>query len=313
MTAFRPKDIHPCTVDPSSWSEDVSIQRLFGHLCSGRDFAHDAYMREILEDTDDEGNQRARKRARYDENLSTQSTQNSSLPEDGHAALTLEGKRHLDTQEQTSGLPVPGDEHQKPVDGQSTDSPSLQSFSTLKSQTESKTQNETAGMVDQIKAKREEVRKAHQYLQEHADPNLIHVRPLPPWPPEERPSQNEEDIRTPTHQPSKKLPQDNSDDEDFPSPQLLPAQQQDSQLTDTTFISIPESALLISPPPREEHTRNTSNQIDTHDAEEQHIRNRITARTRARVAAYLAAREDSWVDMSLTSAGNNHAEEEMEL
>ena len=39
-------DIYPCTDDPSTWSENVSIDRLFGHLCSGRTFTHDIYMRE---------------------------------------------------------------------------------------------------------------------------------------------------------------------------------------------------------------------------------------------------------------------------
>lgn len=322
VAAFRPKDIHPCTVDPSSWNEDVSIQRLFGHLCSGRDFAHDAYMRETLEDTDDEGNQRARKRARYDENLSTQSTQDSSVAEGGHATLSLEGDEYLEPQDQISRLPMPAVESQKSFDGQSTHSSSSQTLSPQTNQAKFKNTNRPAD-VDQTKVKRDEVRKAHQYLQEHADPRLIHIGSLPPWPAEEETSQtSEESTRAPTHQSSNEIPQyfnaNNSKDEP-PSLQIHPPQNQDSQLTETTSLSIPESALVISPPPRNEHTtRTTSDQ--NHEHEQEHdangthsMRNRITARTRARIAAYLAAREDSWMDVSLISAGNNHAEEEMEL
>lgn len=320
VAAFHPRDIHPCTVDPSSWNEDVSIQRLFGHLCSGRDFAHDVYMRETLEDTDDENNQPARKRARYDESSSTRSTQDSSLAEDGHAMLSLAEYQPPNPQAQASGLPIPGNESRKPVDGHSTDPPSPQSLPTPKDQSELTCTKQPACIVNQVKAKRDQVRRAHQYLQEHADPNLIRIGPLPPWPEDENPSHNEETIKKPTHEHSDEIPQTHEPNNP-PSPQTHAPQQQDSQLTDTTTLSIPESALLISPPPREEHARNTSGQHNSSSSsssepdlhERQSMRNRITARTRARIAAYLAAQGDSWVDMSLTSAGNNHAEEEVEL
>lgn len=321
VAAFRPKDIHPCTVDPSSWNEAVSIQRLFGHLCSGRDFVHDDYMRGTLEDTDDGGDQRARKRARYAENLSTQSTQASSVAEGGHAALSLEGDGYLEPQDQISRLPMSG-ESQKSFDGQSTLS---SSFQTLSPQTnQAKFQNTTRPAdVDQTKTKRDEIRKAHRYLQEHADPRLIHIGPLPPWPAEKEPSQTSgQSTRAPTHQSSNGTTQDfnpNNSKDEPPTPPIHPPENQDSQLTDTTSLSIPESALLISSPPRDECiTHPTSDQNHEHEHEHnangtQSMRNRITARTHARIAAYLAAREDSWVDVSLISAGNNHSEEEMEL
>lgn len=35
----------PCTVDEGRWSESVSMEELFGHLCSGKEFIHDRYMR----------------------------------------------------------------------------------------------------------------------------------------------------------------------------------------------------------------------------------------------------------------------------
>lgn len=45
MQAFKPKDVFPCTVDERNWNEKFSMEGLFGHLCSGQEFAHDRYMR----------------------------------------------------------------------------------------------------------------------------------------------------------------------------------------------------------------------------------------------------------------------------
>ncbi|KAL2868836.1 putative DNA repair protein [Aspergillus lucknowensis] len=75
VAAFRPRDIHPCIVDPSDWDEDISMQSLFGHLCSGSTFVHDQFMREIVAT---ENGERPRKRARYNPEASTQSTQQSN-------------------------------------------------------------------------------------------------------------------------------------------------------------------------------------------------------------------------------------------
>ncbi|KIW08886.1 hypothetical protein, variant [Verruconis gallopava] len=44
VQAFRPRDVHPCTVDEETWCPDVSMRALFGHLCSGEVFAHDEEM-----------------------------------------------------------------------------------------------------------------------------------------------------------------------------------------------------------------------------------------------------------------------------
>ncbi|PLN85004.1 beta-lactamase-like protein [Aspergillus taichungensis] len=57
VAAFHPKEVFPCTVDPVTWDEDDSMERLFGHLCTGTDFSHDNYMRGT-------SNERQRKRLR---------------------------------------------------------------------------------------------------------------------------------------------------------------------------------------------------------------------------------------------------------
>lgn len=41
---FKPADIYPCSIDETSWTWDVSIESLFGRLCSGTNFAHDHEM-----------------------------------------------------------------------------------------------------------------------------------------------------------------------------------------------------------------------------------------------------------------------------
>ncbi|KAK4939573.1 hypothetical protein LTR10_020179 [Elasticomyces elasticus] len=50
VSVFRPKDICPCTVEPEVWSEEVSMQVLFGDLCSGNEFHFDKESRATVED-----------------------------------------------------------------------------------------------------------------------------------------------------------------------------------------------------------------------------------------------------------------------
>ncbi|KAL4777005.1 hypothetical protein BDW60DRAFT_175287 [Aspergillus nidulans var. acristatus] len=78
VKAFKPRDIHPCTVDPLDWDEDVSMESLFGHLCSDNKFVHDLYMREM---TALENGERPRKRRRRNPESPPQSTQQSTVTE----------------------------------------------------------------------------------------------------------------------------------------------------------------------------------------------------------------------------------------
>ena len=41
MSAFKPADVYPCTVDEEIWNGGVNVKSLFGHLCSGTNFAYD--------------------------------------------------------------------------------------------------------------------------------------------------------------------------------------------------------------------------------------------------------------------------------
>ncbi|KAJ0422295.1 hypothetical protein BJY00DRAFT_300406 [Aspergillus carlsbadensis] len=76
IAAFKPRDIYPCTVDPSEWDEDISMQSLFGHLCSDKKFVHDQHMRDL---TANDRGERPRKRARRDPESSNLSTQQSTI------------------------------------------------------------------------------------------------------------------------------------------------------------------------------------------------------------------------------------------
>lgn len=45
-------DVYPCTVDENSWNESVSMDALFGHLCSAQTFVHDQKMMKLANDLD---------------------------------------------------------------------------------------------------------------------------------------------------------------------------------------------------------------------------------------------------------------------
>ncbi|GAB7351741.1 hypothetical protein MBLNU459_g2325t2 [Dothideomycetes sp. NU459] len=44
VAAFQPKDVYPCTVDHKKWTPEVSMETLFGDLCSTQTFLHDKSM-----------------------------------------------------------------------------------------------------------------------------------------------------------------------------------------------------------------------------------------------------------------------------
>ncbi|KAJ5929018.1 hypothetical protein N7454_006866 [Penicillium verhagenii] len=288
IAAFRPKDIHPCTVDPSSWSENVSIRTLFGHLCSGEVFTHDLHMRETLEMQYDE-ERRARKRARYEDN-STQSTQSSICEE-----LTSDagGKR--------------------------------QSESSITSKT-----------PERIQARHEEIRQAHRYLHDNADPEALQIGPLPSSVPtneegnkndfrtivdsqEEEEEEEEEESLTPRLQPYT----DSFADDGINSDPPLPVSQSYSQIPDsqeTDTLTLPISILAPSSPINLDAALIGDSPPDGESSElglrASAGRQRIMSRLHSRISAYIAASEGSysaWEDHSLVSAGSNHNEEETEL
>ncbi|KAJ5142698.1 uncharacterized protein N7515_001485 [Penicillium bovifimosum] len=292
VAALRPKDVYPCTVDPATWDEHVSIGHLFGHLCSGDDFSHDNHMRQtVANDVDDEGNLRPRKRVRYDVELdpSTQSTQ--------------------ETNSDIEDL-IPG-----PADATQDQGPKEDPPHPLNQAQEA------------ARVRRNEIRRAHHYLQEHADPELFRVNSLPSnWPTEaedrfdrasedgkeevtvlpERSAQDPAAAERPLDPENTTLAKtiDLTDDE-ITSPSTI-MQQADSQQTDVFNLSVSESAF---------DSQELGFVVDELRDPERGPDSLRRSR-QARVAAYLAAREgtySAWREVSLVSAGDNHAEEEIEL
>lgn len=203
----------------------------------------------------------------------------------------------------------------------------------LPSGTNGKNQPESSIMCpipDRVQAKNEEIRRAHRYLLDHADPELLQIGPLPP----SVLTNGEEDSfgTIDDSEPEATTPRQptytnfNNDGANSPRPDnQSPSQLQESQQTDSFTLPISESALAPSSPldaetallaedsspDRGEPTSRSGSGLRASTG-----RQRITSRLRTRVSAYLAAQEGSysaWEDHSLVSAGFNHTEEETEL
>ncbi|EHY58617.1 hypothetical protein HRR83_007337 [Exophiala dermatitidis] len=79
---FRPKDVCPCTVEMESWSEELSMEALFGDLCVEKTFYHDRETRQQVEEWREResiGLASGRKRKREEED-----TQETESQDDDH-------------------------------------------------------------------------------------------------------------------------------------------------------------------------------------------------------------------------------------
>ena len=199
VSAFKPKDVFPCTTDPLSWDENTSIRTLFGHLCSGDQFSHDTHMREII--TNDEELLRSRKRARYEVDSPLQSShQSDSFMESGPRACNS-----FSSEPEPEAGPGPGPgQDQNPStkpDIMTSRLPSSSSTTTrgilLPSFMESIPEhpphtdpNEPLSIPNLTpeteRVKRNEIRHAWRYLKSNLPHGIANLGPLPSsWPPEE--------------------------------------------------------------------------------------------------------------------------------
>ncbi|KAF1812531.1 hypothetical protein P152DRAFT_514162, partial [Eremomyces bilateralis CBS 781.70] len=80
VSAFRPEEVYPCTVELAAWTEDVCIDALFGHLCDddGAEFRADAEMRARIKEKEEYRIDKSRKRQRLRE--TSQERHQSSSP-----------------------------------------------------------------------------------------------------------------------------------------------------------------------------------------------------------------------------------------
>ncbi|OJJ39655.1 hypothetical protein ASPWEDRAFT_104551, partial [Aspergillus wentii DTO 134E9] len=322
VSAFQPKDIYPCTVDLQTWDEDVSMQSLFGHLCSGDEFSHDARMRETL--GNDEYS-RSRKRACLDDAISSQSTQYSSSLRDSSLTgiwFNLDQSSQGVNADQRALAPNPtSPSKETPLSSSSSRIHLPSSLETIKStiqQTEPL--HIPPSMPATQKFKRNEIRQAREFLKAA---NLgIQIGPLPSsWPTEE---EDEFNIKKPEPATGKKDEHEHedvdiddaiNDNNDDDTHTIHP----DSQLTnplsipDSAFASDEEQVIEIDSPST---NKTISPGSSTGDNDTMHKSTLTKSSSSRRRAAYLAARADSfeaWSSVSLVSAGNNHTEEEIEL
>jgi hypothetical protein len=285
-------------------------------------------MRRILEDADN-NDSRPSKRPRYEDDIATQSTRSSSVDDEiqsNTADPNPEEYLKVQSTAQTThdqGDPASSSQKQQ-EDTRSQLSPPQLASSLQEQSTVPRHQLDT---TNQVKAKRDEVRKAHRYLQEHCDLEKLQLGHFPSsWSEEEDIANNEGNTqkspRLTPPAPSNKNPESlqhpsNVDEDWAESPQphdIHPTTNTDSQHTDTLSISISESLLAPSATENEEPSSEDPNEAREQRA--QVVRDRMKARTRVRVDAFLAAMRDtyeSWADMAMVSAGDNHTEEEMEL
>ncbi|RAL17580.1 putative DNA repair protein [Aspergillus homomorphus CBS 101889] len=321
VAAFKPKDIHPCTVDPVTWTEDISMQNLFGHLCSGTDFAHDQIIRDMT--TTNEELLHRRKRFRHEAPSTTpQSSQQSSssmLPCPAPAPVP-------------PPPPPPPYKTLAPPQTIPTTSPSPNTILTPTHATAQAHRNAICEAWTFLRDQPTSQREAH-----------YHLGSLPSsWPTNEQNSlhslsseveiehgDRQEDeagnqqqstaVYSPSHRNTTTINPTQSSSltsKDQPTPHLNPNPTATATATASESESDSDSDLLIA---------ETLSQTDSHDEDEpekpqQQARKRpgtaAASRRTRRKDAYLAARAGSyeaWAAVSLMSTGNNHTEEEVEL
>lgn len=153
--------------------------------------------------------------------------------------------------------------------------------------------------------RRDEIQKAHRYLSNHADPELLHVGSLP----SSCATTGEKHELVARHSSQTGTKRASSERDDT---------HPDTQNTDSLTLPISESVLSPSSPIDADTAlvEDDSPEAQGSDLRRGAGRRRVMARLRGRISAYLAAQEGTyaaWEDHSLVSAGANHAEEEKEL
>ncbi|KAE8352927.1 putative DNA repair protein [Aspergillus coremiiformis] len=338
VSAFKPKDIYPCTVDPLTWDEDVSMQSLFGHLCSGTEFAHDQHMRYMIANDEE---LRSKKRAR-DEEASLQSSQASSIQLDSIPRTPTDPTTsnpdnemspvHPETQ---LGTTTPQSRHHNthPRPISSSDRIPLPSSPPDNNQTTNEPHPIPKSTREAEQARRNEIRQAWDFLNSaRSEQNIFHLGSLPSsW-------STEED-----REPALPDPQPKATPEAGTAHCVVEHHDEANMDVDTTDSSIE----AIDPAPDSQFSCSLSlsssafasqeqlleprsdlgldGTTDNIEAQESRIHaatqtfdslKRSSSSSQIRRAAYLAAKADSydaWASMGLVSAGDNHTEEEAEL
>ncbi|OKP12533.1 5' exonuclease Apollo [Penicillium subrubescens] len=335
ISVFKPKDIHACVVD----NRDVS---------GGRELV-DEFFDHLL--TDQPG---------YSRRLQQQKKQVQEAEQAWAAEVEVREER------QEAGYPEPAFLEERNEDPASYESLSGMSyellrelnekwllfadvehdFSSIAAEQETRMTSKLLGLVDlptpgAVKEKRDEIRRAQEYLQDQTDPAEMQVGPLPPtWsggldgPADSRNPKPKTAQRTspkPKHakteatkevkdSPPARAPRGHwtrvmvhRNEAGVAQIQAASSSNVQSPPAQQSQISVPESDLAPSVGSA------SSTSLTRERLEELNNMHRLdgsaSVQLEARIEAYLAAFEDkfsAWTGM-LTSAGDNHGEEEMEL
>lgn len=337
ISAFKPKDIHPCTVDPETWSEEVSMKSLFGHLCSGEDFLHDRCMREMLGQIES----RPSKRVRAGSSFVT-SSQQSSIAHQG-----------MDDDDDSEHI-APGEDigriHQeKYVESMTSgDTDDIQPAPQRASVETSSTEIFSDSYLESEDNMQDKIRDVREYLEGMKDQMLFTNGPLPAHMQEE-PGTTEQSKKK-----EQEMGQEYNSQKSIISVSLPGASAVDpsSQSNNSDFATDPENRLSIpislfesqdpnnhglkheqlvaipnidgsndmfyagaSDPSSSNKEPTVAAAIFNHPGRSDNSSSSAIA-LKNRLRAYHAARAgtfDAWSKVALMSAGNNHTEEEVEL
>ncbi|KAL2802633.1 beta-lactamase-like protein [Aspergillus granulosus] len=323
VAAFKPRDIYPCTVYSSEWDEELSMQSLFGHLCSHKLFVHDQYMRDI---TTAERGELPRKRARHDPEASNLSTQQSTIVID----------EDTDSRTSQSLVPIAAQESQN----KQFDFGSLPSSSWLSDEDRSQ-MDVTAAILPYLDETAVSYTSQKTATQE-PDANDLQLPPtygdgaLTCTVAATNTTANLSSAISTVMEADAGSDPDSDSTAIYSGPQISPDPTSSSQqshtltLSTSAFTSQSQSYIPNQPEDQDWETVSEEGYISEHNhlplgeaKEETGINDNPPPlhpvgkeSLLRRRAAYLAAREDSyeaWASVSLVSAGNNHTDEEVEL
>ncbi|OAP58598.1 hypothetical protein AYL99_07688 [Fonsecaea erecta] len=113
---FRPRDICPCTVCPETWAEELSMQALFGDLCSEQTFYFDQETREVVENLREREGLKSASGKRKRDNDDTQKTEFQDTNPDKHMS-SCEEMQILRSPEKTAKLRDAGSDQDRAAGG----------------------------------------------------------------------------------------------------------------------------------------------------------------------------------------------------
>ena len=309
VAAFRPRDICPCTVELETWSEDVSMEVLFGDLCPEHVWIYDAENRSMAAERRELLAAMANKKRKrgINDDGETQRSQDVSddtfeTAETGHD----QNQKGADTRQE-----IPNTNKNQPPSSRSAreSNPSLGENATSTAKTATATEQPPSNEpLDTPTRRLKAIETAFQCLKDVKDtsttqnsgPNVSERDPFL----EDTTNPEVVPVTASTAPPNENLDQHENDDQDQHEENVNATETQHSSisLSLSAFESQPLSHSPSSPPPPSPPSQPPP----------QRLQSRISAYRAAK--ASLAGDCRSWDELGIRSTGYvGHAEEEVEL